>query len=455
MTDTPALAVLPASASTETASPALRWPEWIGRWATPLSLAVVFVADFALLAVRSARVRIISPFDEGYHLSYLEYVYRGSVPATGSPLASWSQRVFDCWPTFPFGRVTANACGVFGPLAGYPEAGTNTSAVWPPGYYITVATLMRPFMLVTDEPLIAARLASALVFVAGAVVLACVALRLSGSHILAMTVGIMCASLPGLWQLGGYLTPHAAAPLAAAGLAWWLLWVTEPGRGVRSSLGWSALAGFLAMIYLPHSIGAVVAVVVAATALAWRRRADWGAARVPFAAGLGLLATAVITNKVWGMIVSARALGGPGFAQPSEPPEGVKVAVLTYWDAFWPRGIGPGQFLTVAETQWTQLLIYIFVGLLGYWLLGGAHLPQRALAGGIIVAAPLAATYFAYTLNYAIPLRYGASLVALSVLLLAIPRPRRSYLAFVGALTTIAYAVAVLSIGSYLGVNPG
>ncbi len=103
-------------------------------------VVLVVVAIPLLIRTRESQ---IAPWDELYHLSYVQYVYEGSIPKPGDALNTWSREVFSCRPVYPFGVMTFVPCGEIGEPLNYPEGGTNTAGYWPPIYYGVVALLVR------------------------------------------------------------------------------------------------------------------------------------------------------------------------------------------------------------------------------------------------------------------------------------------------------------------------
>ena len=96
--------------------------------------------------------------------------------------------------------------------------------------------------------------------------------------------------------------------------------------------------------------------------------------------------------------------------------------------------------LDAQSNQVAHLLGYVLVGFLGYWLLVRRMPVQRAIAFGIAVAAPLAGAAMAVRFDYPVPTRYGASLLALVLFLLAVRR-RPAWLSWVliGLTTSLVF----------------
>ena len=410
------------------------------------ALLVVAVVDVVLL-VHRAMLDVVSPYDEGYHLSYVQYAYEWAIPRVGDPMQRWSEEAYACYPTYPYGQVTGVPCGVDGDSALYPEGGTNTAAYWPPVYYFFTAQVVRLLMVVSDlDPLHAARLSSCLLWVAGSLLLTVMVARASGSAILGVAAGLLAASVPAAWAIGSYVTPHSTALLVGVGLLAALRWMVGPETRGRAALPIGIGLGVLAGLTLPHALAGVAAVSLALLLGSLHRRPR-GRRIALFAVALG--GANVLTYLGWTALVSARAVG-PTAAQPSEPPEGLVNALISNWDLFLPRFLGEVAAATPLQVQASRAAAYMTLGFMGFWLLRGGMPTQRAVAMGTAAAAPLLAVVMALQFNFPVPTRYGASLLALMLYLLAVPGTPRWVRAAVGLLTTLVVAIAWTGVASYL-----
>lgn len=419
------------------------------RARTLLMLGAVLVIDLILL-VRRAFSSDISPFDEGYHLSYVQYAHEWTIPRSGDPMGSWSEQMYACHPTYPFGQVTGVPCGVDGPSADYPEGGVNTAAAWPPVYYFLVANLIRPLLVLGIEPVYSGRIGSALVWTAGCVLLSALVLRASAGHLLALCAGVLGAAMPASWVLSSFVTPHSTAMLVGALAIAFLVWVYVSDHGVLTVLAASVAFGIGVQLILPQSVVALSAVAVAAVSLVVSRSTRW---RQLLAMALALPATAVATYLVWGRVVAARSVG-EGLGQPGTPPEGWWAALRDNWAFFWPRGLAEVQFLSGVESAVAALLMYGSVALMGHWLLSTRATVQRALAVGLLVAAPVMSAAFAYLLDFDLPTRYGASAYALALYLLALDSPSRTVRWCIAAITLVTVLISLRSVGHFMVLTP-
>jgi len=236
------------------------------NWDSPkiFIVSLGFLSTLVPLFLRS-RVSLISPYDELYHLSYIQYAYEWSVPRPGNPLNTWSREIFDCFPVHPWGKVTGNECGVPGPISSYPEGGGSTAANWPPVYYFTIAFLLRPLSLFFSSPLFAARFAGVVIWSLGTQCLITQTSRIFikqnknvfqqqpnfGNWKIRLAISMLFGVLPLAYQHASFVSPYAFAPLAAAiALA-----------AIRANQRHSTLAvtsGAIALM-LPHALPIILA----------------------------------------------------------------------------------------------------------------------------------------------------------------------------------------------------
>lgn len=424
-----------------------------GRTGAWLTLAAVLVVDLALL-LRRAFSSDISPFDEGYHLSHIQYLHDWKLPRVGDPMSPWSEQMYACHPTYPFGQVTGIPCGVDGPSEGYPEGGQNTAAGWPPLYYLVAAQLMRPLLAVGLEPVYAARSVSAVLWALGCVCVASLIISVGSHRVLALSAGIIGAAMPAAWTLGSFVTPHSSAMLVGSLILTLFLWSVSLPRSLPLVAMASVVVGVTAQGVLPHAIVAVAAVSLAALSLAWSHRVV--RAQLLLMAG-SLSVSALGTYLLWDRSVSIRTVTtvSNGAAQPSTPPEGVWTAVRDNWALFWPRGLREAPFIMGIEPQVALILAYGSVALAGHWLLSREASPQRAIALGVVIGVPVTSAAFAYLLDFEVPTRYGASAYALLLFLLALRSTTRIVRGAVLALCLITALVSLRSADSFMIFVPG
>jgi hypothetical protein len=433
--DPPAISGSPRAERAVVASPSdvfLVVRKWLGS-TRAVSLAVGVLVG--ALQLERASSGTISPYDEGYHLSYVQYVGQGHLPHIGDPLNTWSREAFSCHPVFPFGDVTSVPCGEIAAPGEYPEGGTNTAAGWPPPYYAYAAVVTRFLALVGVEPLYGARTASALLWAAGAAALVLVARRFGGNLAAAASAGLVAGAIPAANTLGAFVTPHSAQLLLSVVIGATVLQLMRREAAVGRA---DVLAGVavppLAVMVVPH---ALVAVTIAYIALAahWGHRALRGA-RLPWRAWAPAAAPllAVAVHEAWQLFVDAQATAyGPGVDATQEQdladPRGDSLVrpLIAQWWHFWPGGLSGDD---LGFSSWELFVstgaVMLAAGAVGVALLSANPSPlARALAIGLVVGGPLTAWVAERMFPFNVPGRYGASVIGIALLLVALTVARR------------------------------
>jgi hypothetical protein len=415
-------------------------------WAPGVRIAllagvITFLVVFAASASR-VTTEFVSPYDEGYHLSYVEYAFGGTVPRVGDQLSRWGEDAYACHLVPPYGVVAAVPCGVDGPSSAYPERGLNTAAGWPPTYYFVVAALMRPVLWLTDaEPLTAARLVSAGIWAFGAGLLGGLAGWRSRAVGQGAAIGIVCGTAPTTYALASYVTPHAAAlAVGSTALAGTLWAVRTAGPAWRSATVLAAVGAASTMI-IPQAIAAILVLACTLVAYAALGRERIGQLSVAAAAMVGSAGLAFFAWRRW---VQATRLEGVSIptaqeryseaARLANTDEGPVAALRDNWDVFWLPFADAGRFHSSLEGVFIALTGALLMVATGYALLQRADRFTRSLAVGLVVGVPTAGFLSAMLLDFAVPARYGATLVPLFCWLLAVPGARRWYTAGIAGL---------------------
>jgi hypothetical protein len=417
--------------------------------ATPLAAAGVGLVILVLQLMR-AHTGLISPYDEGYHLSYVQYIASGHLPHNGDALDTWSREAFSCHQVFPYGQVTQVPCGHVAAPKFYPEGGTNTAAGWPPLYYVFAAVVTRVGMLFGAEPLTGARLASVLLWTAGCVLLVLLVRRFGGRLEAAVAVGLLAGAIPVAAQLGAFVTPHSAQLLLSVALTWIALDLARRERLTVRDMAVPAMASLVAVLTVPHALVAVLVVALTLVLAAPVRRQ--AVQRLAVATAVGL--AGLIGYQGWQMLVSARsapfgsdvnlagttALTPPGSTAPIN-------TLLEQWTHFWPGAVsGDALGYLTPENFIAGIAVLLAVAGAGAALLAPEMpRPTTALTVALVIAAPLtawgAATYF----DFAVPIRYGSSTIGISLAVLGLAA--RSRLGSWGtlAITLLLLAMAFVS----------
>ncbi len=399
----------------------------------PLSLAVG--AAVAALQVHRSLVDSISPYDEGYQLSYVQYVSQGHLPHVGDALNTWSRQAFSCHPVFPFGAVTAVPCGQTAAAGAYPEGGTNTAAGWPPMYHAFAAVVTKLLQVVGVEPLHGARVASALLWATGAALLVFVASRFGAPPAAAAAAGLLAGAIPVATTLGAFVSPHSAQLLLSVLIcATVLSLMRTTGRLTGKHLTAALLVPVIAVMTVPH---ALVAITIAYLGLLFfwaqalmRRRGLPQLWWMTFAGPVLALAayegwSASSTSRATAYAAGTNAVQAQNLADPRG--DSLLQPLIGQWWHFW-TGSVTGD--TLGFGNWELLVsqgaVILIAGALGVALLTpdpGARV--RALAIGFVVGAPLTSWAFDRVFAFAVPARYGASVIGVGLLLLALTTARR------------------------------
>ena len=356
------------------------------------AFAFAWIAFFTISLVVSfsrATMPFISQWDELYHLSYLQYVSQGVIPAFGFPMNDWAKTAFSCYPVSLLGISTDVPCGELGAGARYPTGGTNTAAIWPPVYYILAALFMAPikFLFGVSDNLFAARFATSIIWAAGTSLLSLFVFKKSRSFLLGLTFALLTTSLSLFGQSASFVSPHSTVPLLLFGgvtLAFWLdrnLRVTQQGDfwelgKWRNSVGqfflWLAvvfLFGLALSLTVPHAFPLllIVGIYVFAGAFGKPIGSTLGITRrlaITFAllgfSGIGFL----IARNFWVWQSSARSTAFPEDVNlaaadvdaPATYPD-IFQQIFTLWWDFWPQGL---------QNPWLQGSAAVFVE--NFWI---------------------------------------------------------------------------------------
>jgi hypothetical protein len=431
----------------------------------------------AILSISRADVPFTSQWDEMYHLSYVQYVSEGVIPAIGYPMNDWAKIAFSCYPVSSLGIMTFVPCGEVGPGALYPTGGTNSASVWPPIYYIIIAILMAPIKLLfglTDN-LLAARYATALIWAIGSSLLSFFIYRKSKSFMLGATFAMLSTALSLFGQSASFVSPHSLVPLLLFGgvsIAVWLdrelktvstdysirnlkpmpilkrglLWLT-PIVGYGSVLAFSvphafpiliAMAIFVAIGVLFHNRDNLPGLVVKLTTLG-----------IFFALAVVAFMT---TRDFWSWQRSSRAVDWPSDVNPgaadvdalSSYPDMFQQA-LSLWGDFWPNGLQnpwlQGTIAVVNESFWIFLLPTLIFASIA--TLGLSHWLSR-MSIALVATAPVASNLAFLQLQFVIPERYGLSIVLLGLFGLANDKIQKFFRIFIFAAATATYIISYL-----------
>jgi hypothetical protein len=293
--------------------------------------------------------RIVSPWDELYHLAYVQYLYNFVLPQRGDEILSWSKYAFSCFPVHPYGMTTAVPCGAEAPAQAFPEMGRNVAAVWPPIYYALSSIWMRIFGVNPENALFIGRSFSSLVWGLGAG-LFCYALitRNQLKSQAAVPLSLVIALLPlGLFQ-GLFVTPHSMSLLLASLL---YLSATSPAPVNEKRLISFILMSTIAILVIPHILPIIVFFTAQIILKNWSVIRDKSSILLLYILSISIIP--VIATITWQRFQDSRRLDIETAVQPSSQFtfDQIPRALFT----FIPHSIDGYQFINV----WQHLISYV------------------------------------------------------------------------------------------------
>jgi hypothetical protein len=331
---------------------------------------VVFALALLNLLLK-ARSQYISPWDELYHLSYVQYVYNLHIPRYGDVLNTWSRSGFSCYDVFVYGRTSPIPCGSIGDPISYPEGGTNTAAIWPPIYYSLLAVLVKVSFWSGIDPIFLGRIFTAMIWACGCAALTYVLLRNQGNRFVSFSVGILTASLPFAMFQGAFVNPHSMAPLLVAGLLWFVLPALRNSLVTKRSTYQFASFSIVAVLALPQLLPVIAASSLFLLIATKRKLGESQSITSPQKLIIGLVPIAAfLTLRMWSAIQDWRKVSWQGpvdlnqTQKPNDPGFGITQILDSLW-RFIPHSIDGYQFLGPAEIAIATLWAYILFGLIG------------------------------------------------------------------------------------------
>lgn len=390
-----------------------------------LLFVLCFTAAFVPTMIRT-REQQVAPWDEMYHLSYIQYIYEGHVPKPGDSLNTWSREVFSCRSVYPFGPTTGVPCGEIGDPFNYPEGGTNTAALWPPIYYSVSAGLIRVQSLFMSDPFLAARQANAFIWSIGVASLAIAVQRLSKYRSLAVVPIAVLVSLPAAYFRAAFISPHALVPFL---LSLALFAFTKRKHGGFSDVIWFPVA-IMTAFSVPHAISGFAAIAAAATLrTVFSKQGDFSAERLRLTSrGAVFPVLATLTGltswKLWDAIQARRFTGWAEGVntelaqQGGSNPFSFESLVSATW-RFIPHTLDFAQFSSIEATVASQAWALFVVAGLGAALFSAreqADLDLALLAVTTVAVGILFSMYVENAMDVPVPPRYGLSIVILGLL---------------------------------------
>jgi hypothetical protein len=407
-------------------------------------LAGVFLLSFSSLAQKSMSENI-SPWDEMYHLSYIQYVYDGHLPRPGDALNTWAREGFSCKPVYPFGATTDVPCGQIAEPFRYPEGGTNSATGWPPIFYSTVAMMLKIPMLFASHPIAYSRVFTAFLWSVGVALIAYVSLKRNLRKSAVLAVSLIISSLPFAFFHASFITPHAMIPL--------LLGLGLLADQLREQNNWafrkSALILFayalIASLTVPH-FSPIVVIIGSIWIIDEIRRGGTNFRNQWRKTLLFVLASfsTFISYKFWGFIQNRRTISWDNSVNASAGQTVIDVpwtqsAIMESIWRFIPHSVDRYQFIGPIESFLSESWGYFLLAGLGALVCGLAgHIRNSAI--GLLIVGIGYSLYMQRVAVAPVPPRYGISLVLFGFAL--IPNVLKS--------RAVSYAVLTLAAGTYL-----
>jgi hypothetical protein len=356
--------------------------------------------------------KLISPWDEIYHLGYIQYLYNFSLPKMGDQILEWSKYAFSCYPVHSYGMTTSVSCGAQASSDVFPELGRNVAANWPPLYYWLSSIWMRVFGANQENALFIGRSFSAFIWSIGAGVF-CYALisRNKLPKKTAVSLAIVLALLPmGLFQ-GVFVTPHSMLLVLVSTI---YLFATSPRLMTIRGLSSLILVATLSVLAVPHILPALFFITLRTFSSFYFDRLKTPKYHVVFIFSITFIPFLAVT--IWEKFQEFRELDVEIAVQPSSQftLNQIPRAIFT----FIPHSIDGYQFLNEA-----QFFVSYVMGIVLFILIFRSLVdPATPLSGRLdsifILSVSVVSSIAAHILrDIVIPPRYGISIVLLAFLI--------------------------------------
>ena len=415
--------------------------------------SVVLISFIFALAINVFRATdfFTAVWDEHTHLSYVQYMFSGIIPAEGYPLNSWAKSAFSCHPHALFGVMTSVPCGQVGPAYLYPTGGTSTSQGWPPLYYFLVSVLMRPFLLFSD-PLFAARVATAFIWASGTAIIVFAVFKLRGNAIAAFTVALLLNSIPYFAYFSAFVSPHSMIPLLVGTGLLVVVGFVRP-ESLKSENGnvlldriprtWMYLCLFVlfSMIVaftVPQALSLVLIMAFVMVIIGPPKAQHLGVAsslRLKIILRLPVVAASLISAvtflgiyKFWAWQVLARAKQTPweidkalaNIDTPNPSYPDVLTQIFTRWFAFWPNAYSEGYpvapAISFVEQTWSFILPAAALAVLMLWKRNSIF---SFLILSLFIISPVISVAYDVIFQAGVPVRYGLTFSVVGLLAVA------------------------------------
>jgi hypothetical protein len=366
-----------------------------------ISLAVfIFLFFLYLLKVNTA---YISPWDEMYHLSYIQYVFNWHLPVIGDTLNTWSQAGFNCRDVFPYGRTTPYSCGQFiTDIVNYPEAGKNTAAIWPPVYYFVAAIWQHFFLHFIADPILSARIFSAFIWSLG---FAFLTWESYSFHRKNLTMFILSILALGTFSASVYqavfITPYSTLPMLIYGFLKIINRVQSQSYINTAFFIKIALFQFIAVLTVPHIIPCLIITLVAILIYADTSKRN-------FLLTFAVFSTSILITLTWQFLQKARATDLQDYQSLVDPARTV-LASLSRIGSVFPQGILGYQFDSFGQILVATWFSYLIFSLWISILVSKSNKQEVRFFSISVVLLGSYSVFLDLFLKFAVPPRYGLS----------------------------------------------
>ena len=362
-----------------------------------------------IVCVTKILKKVVSPWDELYHLAYVQYMYNFNIPQPGNELLSWSKYAFTCFPVHPYGFTTALSCGTDGPPEAFPAAGRNVAAIWPPIYYALTSTWMRLFGTNDETALFIARSFSTFVWSIGAG-LFCYTLiaRNKLNKETAVAISLLVAILPmGIFQ-SVFVTPYSLMLILVSGL-----YLIATSKYSMSFKGLNHIVVFatISLLAIPHIFPVVFFLTLRMLFKYWVENEKRSKVFIFF-----ILCTSIIPFDVialWQKIQESRQLEVVMPIPPLNPftLDQLPRALFT----FIPHSIDGYQFMDRWQSLISYILSILFLVLLLKPLMGSTSPTSAKLDAFLLLSISCVfGVLYQVAFGFTIPPRYGLPLIFVS-----------------------------------------
>lgn len=430
-----------------------------------LAPLLLVAASFAFVAANAPAHEELSVFDEFVYIDYLAKVPEQGLVVRGEETGDLAREAISCDGVQIYGRYAPERCGTgdYSNDADFPYGGATSADIYTPLYFWGTWAVAQPIMWVSGTDLVGAGRLAGGVWLAGAALLLFAALgRLGLSRTMRVAAPLlMIVSLPAWWS-NTYVSTDGTALFSGALVLLLGVRTLQTGRG-----SWLLVAASVLAVTLKIQNLMAVAAVAGALLIAAMRRAsgppaeEWrpepGVPDPPVPPGnrrrnaltaLAMLVAPVVVQIGWVWLRSRLAVGpvlDQGIASPAGPEELLRESFRFLGDLGLISHISQDAVLGWGVASLVSWLLV--AGVLGAFAVGARGGMIDALALGTLVVAltggPALALATAVVEGhaFALPPRYGVSLVPLALALAAWLFDRKA---------SLRYAMLVLAAGAFL-----